>query len=161
MYPDPERFNPERWLSPKYPTYKEPLSQYPNLNGFSQFGFGRRTCQGVPIVEQNLFLTMGGMAWALNIQKKVGPDGREIPVHWNDYTPLLIAKPAEFKFDAVPRSKQKMEELKQMYEEAKEDEEGAGGNKEVNFELAREAAEEYERLVQMEEMSHHIPGRWC
>ncbi|KAK8872507.1 cytochrome P450 [Apiospora arundinis] len=102
-YPDPETFNPARWLEPQYPTYKEPLSMHPNLNGFSQFGFGRRTCQGVPIVEMDLFLAMGGMAWAFVIQKKRKPDGTEVPVHWNDFTPLLIAKPSPFEFDLVPR----------------------------------------------------------
>lgn len=43
---------------------------YPNLHGYSQFGFGRRTCQGVPIVDQDLFLAMGGIAWALDLRKK-------------------------------------------------------------------------------------------
>lgn len=101
MYPDPETFNPDRWLIPQYPTYREPLTIHPNLNGYSQFGFGRRTCQGLPIVEQDLFLTMGGMAWAFDIRKKRDKDGVEIPVHWDSYTPLLIAKPVRFQFDAV------------------------------------------------------------
>ncbi|KAL7627220.1 hypothetical protein AAE478_003996 [Parahypoxylon ruwenzoriense] len=118
-YPDAETFNPGRWLEPKYPTYKEPLTVYPNLNGFSQFGFGRRTCQGVPIVDQDLFLTMGGMAWAFNLRKKRRGDGSEVPVHWNDYTPLLIAKPTPFEFDAVTRSEEKKVALRQMWETGK------------------------------------------
>ncbi|KAK4188627.1 cytochrome P450 [Podospora australis] len=123
-YPNPEEFLPSRWISPGYPTYREPLTQYPNLNGFSQFGFGRRTCQGVPIVEQDLFLSMGGMAWAFTIQKKIDPQtGKEIPVHWNDYTPLLIAKPCRFEFDAIPRTETRMEEMREMFEKAKEEEE--------------------------------------
>jgi hypothetical protein len=125
VYPDPETFNPDRWLSPAYPTtYREPLTQYPNLNGFSQFGFGRRTCQGVPIVDQDLFLTMGGLAWAFNVRKKRDAvTGAEVPVHWNDFTPLLIAKPVKFEFEAVPRSEEKMELMRAMYEYAKESEE--------------------------------------
>jgi cytochrome P450 len=31
LYPDPESFIPERWLEPSYPTYKQPLTVYPNL----------------------------------------------------------------------------------------------------------------------------------
>ncbi|KAL2020034.1 hypothetical protein VTK56DRAFT_8937 [Thermocarpiscus australiensis] len=120
MYPDAETFNPRRWLDPSYPTYREPLTRYPNLNGFSQFGFGRRTCQGIPIVEQDLFLAMGGLAWAFSIRKKRDPvTGAEIPVHWNDYTPLLIAKPVKFPFDAVPRSEQKVALIRAMYEAAR------------------------------------------
>ncbi|KAH8806228.1 hypothetical protein F5882DRAFT_456518 [Hyaloscypha sp. PMI_1271] len=57
-------------LAPNFPTYHEPLTEYPNLKGFSQFGFGRRTCQGVESVEQRLFLVMGGLAWAFDIRKK-------------------------------------------------------------------------------------------
>ncbi|KAI6090997.1 cytochrome P450 [Hypoxylon rubiginosum] len=119
IYPDADAFNPARWLEPKYPTYKEPLTVHPNLNGFSQFGFGRRTCQGIPIVDQDLFLTMGGIAWALNINKKRRADGTEVPVHWNDYTPLLIAKPAPFEFDAAVRSEEKAAMLERMWETGK------------------------------------------
>jgi hypothetical protein len=120
-YPDAETFNPARWLEPKYPTYKEPLTQHPNLHGFSQFGFGRRTCQGVPIVEQDLFLAMGGLAWALDIHKKRRADGTEVPVHWNEYSPLLIAKPAPFEFDATPRSEAITQQLKAMWESGKDE----------------------------------------
>ncbi|KAI1075410.1 cytochrome P450 [Whalleya microplaca] len=120
-YPDAETFNPARWLEPKYPTYKEPLTLHPNLNGFSQFGFGRRTCQGIPIVEQDLFLSMGGMAWAFSLRKKRRADGTEVPIHWNDYTPLLIAKPAPFEFDAITRSQEKEIMLEQMWETGKGD----------------------------------------
>lgn len=125
MYPEPEVFNPDRWLSKEYPTYREPLTQHPNLNGYSQFGFGRRTCQGIPIVEQDLFLTMGGMAWAFDIRKRRDPaTGEEIPVHWNSFTPLLIAKPVKFAFDAVPRGGEpKLEMLRAMWEAAKEEDE--------------------------------------
>ncbi|KAI1144410.1 cytochrome P450 [Hypoxylon sp. FL0543] len=119
VYPDADTFNPARWLEPKYPTYKEPLTVHPNLNGFSQFGFGRRTCQGIPIVDQDLFLTMGGMAWAFDLTKKRHADGSEVPVHWNEYTPLLIAKPVPFEFDATVRSEEKERILTQMWETGK------------------------------------------
>ncbi|KAI2464127.1 cytochrome P450 [Annulohypoxylon bovei var. microspora] len=119
MYPDPDAFNPGRWVDPKFPTYKEPLTVHPNLNGFSQFGFGRRTCQGIPIVDQDLFLTMGGMAWAFNMRKKRNPDGTEVPVHWNDYTPLLIAKPVPFEFDATVRDEEKQRLIDRMWETGK------------------------------------------
>jgi hypothetical protein len=70
----------------------------------------------VPIVDQNLFLAMGGMAWAFNVTKKP-----EAPVHWNRYTPLLIAKPEKFQFDLAPRNADKMSLMSTMYEFAKEE----------------------------------------
>ncbi|KAI1333495.1 cytochrome P450 [Xylariaceae sp. FL0016] len=135
-YPDAETFNPARWLEPEYPTYKEPLTMHPNLAGFSQFGFGRRTCQGVPIVEQDLFLAMGGMAWAFDTRKKRRADGSEVPVHWNDYTPLLIAKPAPFEFEVDVRSEEKQELLRQMWETGK----GEDDEEEERHELLNQAA---------------------
>ncbi|KAI1434383.1 cytochrome P450 2C3 [Xylaria sp. CBS 124048] len=126
VYPDGESFNPARWLDPSYPTYKEPLTTYPKLNGFSQFGFGRRTCQGIPLVEQDLYLAMGGMAWAFDIRKKkklVQKGSRteieEVPVHWNDFTPLLIAKPQPFEFEAVVRSEERRGILRRMWEDGR------------------------------------------
>ncbi|EQK98045.1 cytochrome P450 [Ophiocordyceps sinensis CO18] len=123
VYPKPECFNPGRWLSPEYPTYREPLSVHPNLNGHSQFGFGRRVCVGTAFAEQSLFLAMGGLAWALDIRKKRDPEiETEVPVHWNDFTPLLIAKPAAFDFDVAPRRPDIVDRLSNLYEAAKEEE---------------------------------------
>jgi cytochrome P450 len=53
LYPDLETFIPERWLEPSYPTYKEPLTTYPNLQNYSGFGFGRRICPGQNISERS------------------------------------------------------------------------------------------------------------
>src|SRR2546421_3377596 len=39
-YPDPEAYNPARWLDPSFPTYKEPLTEFPKLMGHHQFGCG-------------------------------------------------------------------------------------------------------------------------
>jgi hypothetical protein len=109
-YPDPDSFRPDRWISPSFPTtYREPLTQYPTLKGFSQFGFGRRTCQGVDIVEQELFLTMGGLAWAFDIGKKKDDRGGEIEVPLAKYTSLLIAKPEKFEFALTPVSDERLQ----------------------------------------------------
>ncbi|KAL2161788.1 hypothetical protein VTH06DRAFT_7572 [Thermothelomyces fergusii] len=133
-YPDAETFNPARWLDPAFPTFREPLTQYPNLSGFSQFGFGRRTCQGIPIVEQDLFLAMGGLAWGFTIRRRRDPQrpGRDLPVHWNDYTPLLIAKPAAFPFAAAPRSPERAARMRHMYRAA-----AAAGRLPREMDLAR------------------------
>ena len=40
LYPDPTEFHPERWLDPSWPTYKEPLTEYPILRGDIAFGYG-------------------------------------------------------------------------------------------------------------------------
>ncbi|KAJ4290041.1 hypothetical protein N0V88_006844 [Collariella sp. IMI 366227] len=125
-YPDPEAFNPARWVDPEYPSYRDPIERYPNLGGFSQFGFGRRTCQGVPVVEQDLFLVMGGMAWAFDVRKKRVSSGKRARVHWNNYTPLLIAKPSAFPFHAAVRSSEKAAEMRWMFKTGREEPEREG-----------------------------------
>jgi hypothetical protein len=116
-YPDPENFHPERWLAPNFPTFREPLTEYPNLKGFSQFGYGRRTCQGVDIVEQELFLVMGGLAWAFDIRKKRNKFGYEVPVPTDKYTSLLIAKPEKFQFGMKPVSQDRVNMIKKDWME--------------------------------------------
>jgi hypothetical protein len=102
LYPDPETFNPDRWLSPSYPTFREPLSKFPNLQNFSAFGFGRRICPGLNIAEKSLFLLTARLAWACNISKR---PGYEVP--WYDYTAGFNVQPKPFIFDLVARSKEK------------------------------------------------------
>ncbi|KAK5215866.1 hypothetical protein LTR72_011118 [Exophiala xenobiotica] len=69
MYPDPETFDPNRWLSSEYSTFREPLDKYPNLQSFSAFGFGRRICPGVNIAENSLHLLIARMAGPQRSQK--------------------------------------------------------------------------------------------
>jgi hypothetical protein len=69
MYPDPEAFNPLRWIEPKYPTYQEPLTQYPTIINSTQFGYGRRTCQGQTVTDEDLLIGIGSIAWLFDIKK--------------------------------------------------------------------------------------------
>ena len=71
MFPDPEAYNPMRWLDPAYPTFKEDLTVYPTITGYSQFGYGRRVCQGQEVTEADMFVGIGSMAWLFNISKDV------------------------------------------------------------------------------------------
>jgi hypothetical protein len=70
MFPNPEEFNPFRWLKPEYPTYKEPLSQYPTIINMTQFGYGRRICQGQALTDADLIVGIGALAWLFNIEKE-------------------------------------------------------------------------------------------
>ncbi|KAF2084268.1 cytochrome P450 [Saccharata proteae CBS 121410] len=69
LFPDPEAFNPLRWLEPSYPTYREPLTEYPNITNITQFGYGRRLCQGQGVADEDMLIGIGAMAWLFDIKK--------------------------------------------------------------------------------------------
>jgi cytochrome P450 len=77
MFPDPETFNPLRWIEPEYPTYQEPLTQFPTIINSTQFGYGRRTCQGQAVTDEDLLIGIGSIAWMFNISQKA--DDASIP----------------------------------------------------------------------------------
>ncbi|RMX80617.1 hypothetical protein D0867_16369, partial [Hortaea werneckii] len=72
MYPKPNQFVPERWLDPSYPTYKEPLTEFPNLRGDISFGYGNRSCPGVDLTYFELCTLFGALAWSFDIKAKEG-----------------------------------------------------------------------------------------
>lgn len=98
LYPDPEDFIPERWLDPKYPTYREPLTQYPNLQNYSNFGFGRRICPGQNIAERSLYIEAAMIAWACDIRAS---KGKKPPSY--DYVTGFNTRPNWFDFELTAR----------------------------------------------------------
>lgn len=118
LYPHAEDFMPERWTEPEWPTYREPLEQYPTVCEYSQFGFGRRTCLGQEVVEADLVCGVGAIAWAFDIGRAVDEEtGDEVPVPDMDYSELLIAKPKHFQFAIAARSEKRAARVEQLFEE--------------------------------------------
>ena len=73
---------------------------------------------GVDIVNHELLLVCGALAWAYNFKKKIGEDGREIVPKDLEYSSLLIAKPDWFEFDLSVRNEKKREKIVELWEEA-------------------------------------------
>ncbi|KAF2756517.1 cytochrome P450 [Pseudovirgaria hyperparasitica] len=67
LYPSPETFNPLRWLDPASPVYQAPLTTHPTIIGCSQFGYGRRVCQGQAVADEDLLVGIGSLAWLFDI----------------------------------------------------------------------------------------------
>lgn len=110
MYPDPETFNPSRWLDPSFPTtYKEPLTTYPNLHNYSAFGFGRRICPGQNIAERSLNILIARIAWACDLRKARDGEGKEITPPDYDYTAGFNVQPHWFPFELKVRSHERLE----------------------------------------------------
>ena len=111
-YPDPENFRPERWLEPSWPTYKSPLTVYPNVKGMSSFGYGQRACLGQTLTQDELLVACSGLLWGFNLKKKVDPvRGLEIDVSTTASNSLLLIKPDPFQMDFIPRSETRRAEI--------------------------------------------------
>lgn len=61
VFPDPEAFNPQRWLH-EDGTLRDDLKSYP-------FGFGRRVCPGQYIAAASVLLNTALIQWAFNVRK--------------------------------------------------------------------------------------------
>lgn len=120
LYPNPECFNPARWLSPSYPTYREPVTQFPTISNHSGFGFGQRICIGMQWTDIMAIIGCGGLAWAFTFSKKRDEIGRETPIEWRKTNELLIVKPDAFAFECKPRSERHAEMVREAWGEARE-----------------------------------------
>lgn len=80
-FPDPDRFNPDRWIK------GSPDSRpFPGEKGYMTFGWGRRVCSGQGLAEQGTFITVARLLWGFNIEKALDEQGDEVDVDIFDFT---------------------------------------------------------------------------
>ncbi|KAF4437566.1 cytochrome P450 oxidoreductase [Fusarium austroafricanum] len=108
MYPDQMLFNPDRWLDPIYPTYKEPLTIHPNLQNYTPFGYGRRACPGWDFSERTITILVAQMAWGCEIRKPLDPITNKPIEIVLLHEPTPNPKPLPFPCDIRPRSAEKV-----------------------------------------------------
>ncbi|KAI0042591.1 cytochrome P450 [Auriscalpium vulgare] len=95
-FPDPERFNPERFLSSDGHTFVDD----PVLS--AAFGFGRRMCPGQYLAEATLFIFTAALVSTFDVGKEKDAHGREMPLECI-YGGEILSHPAPFKCSLVPR----------------------------------------------------------
>jgi len=121
QYPDAENFRPERWLQPGWPTYQEPLTQFPTIKGLSSFGWGQRQCLGMTLTQDELVIACGALMWCFNLKPKVDPlTGQELPVPLDKSNSLLIIKPDPFQMAFEPRSEERKQQALRQWQESEE-----------------------------------------
>lgn len=106
-YPDPDVFNPDRWVNPEYPTFKAPLTEYPTIIGHHQFSYGKRACLGQQLGQAELLIACGAIIWAFNVVRKRDSNGDLVPVPDYDFATLPFNKPFPFAMDLNVRSQQR------------------------------------------------------
>ncbi|OBZ68830.1 O-methylsterigmatocystin oxidoreductase [Grifola frondosa] len=95
LYPDPDVFRPERWLSKEYDAKLDPWG--------IAFGFGRRICPGRDLAEQLLFTTIACTLSAFDISPAKDDRGEAI-MPSGEYTDGGIISPLPFECTIRPRS---------------------------------------------------------
>ncbi len=115
VYPDPENFRPERWIEPGWPTYMEPLTKYPNLRdgmGKHTFGWGRRTCLGKDIADDEMFVCGAGVCWGFDLGQKICPrTGKAVPIDTQATNSHVILEPLPYQISVKPRSEKRAKQI--------------------------------------------------
>ncbi|KAH8731289.1 putative cytochrome P450 oxidoreductase [Phaeosphaeriaceae sp. PMI808] len=119
-YPDGQLFNPARWLEPVYPTYKEPLTLYPDCHKFPAFGYGRRACPGVEFAERSLNIMVAKLAWAVNIRRPLDQNGNELR-ETIAYEGVPAPRPLKFGCRIEPRDPTRIALLRKVAESLHDD----------------------------------------
>ncbi|EJU02480.1 cytochrome P450 [Dacryopinax primogenitus] len=108
LFPDPEKFMPERWL--------DPTVRHANI---WPFGFGRRVCPGMHLAKNSVALVITRLLWAFDIKKKVDQaTGRDIDVDTLDYAEGVVLCPNKFPATFILRSKENGETIRHETREA-------------------------------------------
>ncbi|KAI9441889.1 cytochrome P450 [Lactarius indigo] len=96
LYPDPEIFNPERFLNEDGTFRDDPTISL-------AFGSGKRICPGRHLVDTTLFMVVVSVLSVFNVTKAKDENGREIPVSSTLEVNDVTCYPAKFECSVTPR----------------------------------------------------------
>jgi len=91
-FPDPEIFNPGRWLTED--------GRIRTDTHFYTYGFGRRECPGIHVAERSLYINAALLLWSFRIlQRPEAP----IDTYASAVPDAIIFRPKPFEVEFVPR----------------------------------------------------------
>ncbi|KAJ5682289.1 hypothetical protein N7462_005454 [Penicillium macrosclerotiorum] len=99
MFPEPEKFMPERYLGHPYRSGFYAASANPRERDHWNFGAGRRICPGMYLAENSLFITIAKILWAFQV---MAPE--KVDLSDDAYEPGSITVPKPFFAQFIPRS---------------------------------------------------------
>ncbi|PVF95625.1 cytochrome P450 [Serendipita vermifera] len=104
-YPDPDTFNPDRFLDEEQP---DPTKYV--------FGFGRRVCPGSHLAIASMFLSITQTLALFDIRRMRNENGEEV-VPPAEFVTGMISHPKEFKCDIVPREGARLDLIEEASQE--------------------------------------------
>lgn len=113
-YPDPRRFEPERYKNDLNTLADTATHADPNVRDVFTFGAGRRICQGMHVAERSLFISMSRLLWAF--------DFRTIPGKEPDPSAIIqgiVTCPEKYECEITPREG-RSESIRRIWLEAQE-----------------------------------------
>ncbi|KZT52254.1 cytochrome P450 [Calocera cornea HHB12733] len=99
VYPEPEKFNPSRFLNAEGHIKPGAPDSHDDWLGF---GHGRRICPGRDLASNSLFIVIASLLWAVEFGTG---DGEVAPKESDLVDNFLTVQPAPFKVTLVPRFK--------------------------------------------------------
>ncbi|KAJ7016951.1 cytochrome P450 [Mycena alexandri] len=111
-FPDPHRFDPERFMSKR---------DYPGPWQHSSFGYGRRVCPGMHLGSNSVYINIARILWGFNLRKARDENGQEIDVDTFAYTDGFNSVPQPFAIYITPRSAEHLAIIERENESAQEE----------------------------------------
>lgn len=111
-YKDPDTYNPDRYLNPESECYREPLTEFPKVQGHSVFGWGRRTCIGQDYAAAQLLIVCGAVMFGFDIKRGLDKNGKPVEVSIDNSTPNVIPIMNPVELDFTVRSAERAQQLR-------------------------------------------------
>ena len=98
-FPEPHKFEPERFVNSPLSASEEAASADPYGRSHFTFGGGRRICPGMHVAERSMFINIARTLWGFDIDFKKDAQGNTIPIDFslNGTEPGSNCAPKQFK----------------------------------------------------------------
>nr|AVZ23852.1 cytochrome P450 [Thanatephorus cucumeris] len=116
-FDDPKVFRPERFLDHKMSMAESIAQGDPFERDHFAFGAGRRSCPGVQVAEQDVFIALSRLLWAFEFS---APTGTQVNVEQSAFTGETVRHPKEFPLVIKPRSERRKATIEREMAHAKE-----------------------------------------